>query len=168
MNRLSFIVAFLGIALGNACGDDESNTSSPVVRSQTVMLGIQAFGFSSGGRCHPEGFGEWTVSLDSVGEFPIGHDVCGVLTSFDPALSELDNAQLWELFEAARVHELASSTRLGVPDEVRYTFVTRNDAEERLVGIWASDALQDQGLARLVNRIGAMIETYTGETPVLE
>jgi hypothetical protein len=83
-------------------------------------------------------------------------------------LSEQDNSDLWQRIRAVHLEEMSSSQRAGVPDEVQYTFRLQEEAAVYEVSIWINDARQDDQIVTLVDQIGALIEKYTGEMPVLK
>ena len=156
--RTTFLtICLIVIALGTSC------TSQPPLSEN------RGFEFSSGGAHHPQGFGEWRVRLDAAGVFSITHNVrdevkdCGAFT-----LTERENSELWELVRAANIESLESSQRLGVPDEVKYIFVLRDETQAHSVGIWVNDARRNDEIVALVDRIATLIEVYTKQKPVLQ
>jgi hypothetical protein len=145
------------IALGMSC------TSQP--RSSENLV----FEFSSGGAHHPAGFGEWRVRLDGAGVFSITHNVRDEVEDYGTfTLTERENSELWELVRAADIESLESSQRPGVPDEVKYTFVLRDETQSHLVEIWVNDARKNDEIVALVDRIATLIEAYAKQEPVLQ
>lgn len=144
------------IAIGPGC-------ASPFRSSQD-----RAFEFSSGGADHPQGFGEWRVSVDAGGTASIAHDVRGEVEEFGPfELAKRDNSRLWELIDAAGILDLESSERQGVPDEVRYTFVLTDATGTHEAQIWVNDARESAEITALVDGIAVLIEAHTHQKPVL-
>jgi hypothetical protein len=129
----------------------------------------RAFEFSSGGAHHPGGFGEWRVRLDAAGAFSITHSVRDEMKDYGTfTLTDRENSELWELIQIADIRNIASSQRPGVPDEVRYTFVLRDEIQAHSVEIWVSDARKNDKIVALVDRMATLIEAYTKQQPVLQ
>lgn len=136
---------------------------------QSASLGDQAFQFSSGGAYHFEGYGEWRLRLEADGALSIEHDVRGEVKDYGFfTLSDRENQELWELIQTAGIENLESSQRPGMPDEVRYTFTLNNGTQAHTAEIWIDDARQNELLVALVDRLGALIRSYTGQEPVLK
>lgn len=155
--RTTFLpICLVVIALGTSC------TSQPSLSEN------RGFEFSSGGAHHPQGFGEWRVRLDAAGVFSITHKARDEIKDYGAfTLTERESSELWELVQAADIEGLESSQRPGVPDEVKYTFALGDETRAHLVEVWINDALQNDEIVALVDRIATLIEAYTGQTPVL-
>jgi hypothetical protein len=126
------------------------------------------FEFSSGGAHHPQGFGEWRVSLDAAGVFSITHNVRDEIEDYGAfTLTERENSESWGLVRAADIESLESSQRPGVPDEIKYTFALRDETQAHSVEIWINDARENDEIVALVDRIATLIEVYTGQKPIL-
>lgn len=129
----------------------------------------RVFEFSSGGAHHPQGFGEWRVSLDATGAFSITHNIRDEVKDYGTfTLTERENTELWELVQAANIEGLESSQRPGVPDEVKYTFALRDGTQAHSVEIWINDARENDKIIALVDHIATLIEAYTGQKPILK
>jgi hypothetical protein len=129
----------------------------------------QVLEFSSGGAHHPEGFGEWRVRLDTAGAFSITHNVRDEMKDYGAfTLTDRENSELWELIRIADVKNIESSERPGVPDEVKYTFVLRDEIQAHSVEIWVNDARKNDKIVALVDRIATLIEAYTQQKTVLQ
>ncbi len=127
----------------------------------------QAFEFSSGGAYHIEGFGEWTVTVDTQGALSVTHNVRGEVVDYGSVLlAGQENSDLWKLIRAIEVESRESSDRLGVPEEVQYSFVLRDNGLTHSVSLWADDARESEGVVALVERLEVLIEKVTGEQPV--
>ena len=127
----------------------------------------QAFEFSSGGAYHIEGFGEWTVTVDTQGALSVTHNVRGEVVDYGSVLlAGQENSDLWKLIRAIEVESRESSDRLGVPEEVQYSFVLRDNGLTHSVSLWADDARESEGVVALVERMEVLIEKVTGEQPV--
>ena len=137
--------------------------------SQPPLSENRVFEFSSGGEYHPEGFGEWRLRLDAAGALSITHNVRDEVKDYGAfTVTEKENSELWELIQAANIESLGSSQRPGVPDEVKYTFVLRDETQAHSVEIWINDARENDKIVALVDRIATLIEAYTGQKPVLQ
>jgi hypothetical protein len=127
------------------------------------------FEFSSGGAHHPKGFGEWQVKLNAVGVFSITHSIQDEVKDYGAfTLTERENSELWELIRAADIESLESSHRPGFPDEVKYTFVLRDETQVHSVEIWINDACKNAEIVALVDGITTLIEAYSRQKPVLQ
>ncbi|NOY98099.1 MAG: hypothetical protein GXP40_02705 [Chloroflexi bacterium] len=136
--------------------------------AQTSPAVPQAFEFSSGGAYHFEGFGEWQISLDRQGELNIAHNVRGDVTNYGVfPLSEAETAHIWAQIEAADLRNLKPARETGLPDEVQYIFVLKDGDTTQEVKVWVGEAQQIPEIAALVESIGALIEKYTQQKPVL-
>jgi len=129
----------------------------------------ERFGFSSGGADHISGYGEWQIVLDREGLFGIVHKVGEDVRDLGGfPLSEAEAAEIWALVEDADLEALPElPNREGLPDEVQYTFVLDYGDGVQMRLVWANDARDNEALMQLVNGIGELIESYTGEQPVL-
>ncbi len=125
---------------------------------------MRRFKFSSGGAYHPEGIGEWRVTLEADGTFEPTHQLGDVIHEYGPfTLSEAENQELWALIASADFASLPETfTRLGIPDETAYTFVVDGRHTATTVEIWTADAQQNPALLALTNQIFQLIEAYTG------
>ena len=158
MRTISLLPIFLTVIVLGACCTPQPRLSEN-----------QMFEFSSGGAHHPQGFGEWRVRLDAAGVFSIAHNVRDEVKDYGAfTLTEGENSELWELIRAANIESLESSQRPGVPDEVKYTFVLRDEARAHSMEIWINDARENDEIIALVDRIATLIEAYTKLKPVLQ
>ncbi len=125
---------------------------------------MQQFEFSSGGAYHPEGMGEWRVTLETDGTFEPTHQLGDVIHEYGPfTLSEAENQELWALIASADFASLPETfTRLGIPDETAYTFVVDGRHTTTTVEMWTADAQENPALLALTNQIFLLIEAYTG------
>jgi len=127
----------------------------------------QAFEFSSGGAYHIEGYGEWTVTVDTQGAFSVTHNVRGEVADYGSfSLAGQENSDLWKLIRAIEIESMESSDRLGVPEEVQYSLVLRDNGLTHSVSVWADDARESEGVVALVEQLAVLIEKVTGERPV--
>jgi hypothetical protein len=135
---------------------------------QSDIPAEREFQFSSGGSYHIEGYCEWTIKLDSDGNLAVTHNVQDGVTDFGSfALSAEENDTLWGLVDALGINELESSKRPGMPDEVQHTLALMENGSRHEVQIWIGEAREIEALVKLVTQIGNLIETYTGQQPVL-
>ena len=108
------------------------------------------------------------MSLDAGGAFSIAHNVRGEVEEYGSfELTERENSDLWELIRAVGIKDLESSERPGVPDEVRYTFVLRDETQAYEVEIWINDARENEEITALVDSVAVLIEAYTQQKPVI-
>lgn len=128
------------------------------------MSQYQYFRFSTGAAHHPEGMGEWQISLDIGGTFTVRHIVFDETTKYGPyPLSETENQELWRLIAAANIEELPRTfTRPGIPDETAHSFSLHSVDDVYLVDMWVDDAEQYPALLTLVEQLLTLIEVHTG------
>jgi len=125
------------------------------------------FGFSTGGAYHFEGFGAWSVKVAADGKVSIAHDVRGKVKDYGSfQLKEGETKALWALISRAGVGRLASSTRPGVPDEVKWSFTSRDGEKTHAVQIWENDARKAPELRILAAQLGVLVARLTGQKPV--
>lgn len=124
--------------------------------------------FSSGGRYHPSGYGEWQVRLYGDGSVVATHAVGDGTEStdvFTPTNSE--TRKLFSLFCAVDIKRLKSSSRPGVPDEVSYTFRLKDGSGGYSRSVWIGDARENPAIGNLVGYIELLVEKYTGKKPIM-
>ncbi len=133
-----------------------------------AAYGESVFAFDSGGGDRPDGYGAWLVTVNTAGNFAVGHVVRGV--SYDCgtyALTQEENRELWEMVDKAGFGTMPWSSRPGEPDEVKYTFKVAVDGSKIGVELWKGDALKDKRVAAIVDYIATLIAAYTQTKPVL-
>ena len=158
---LSIILLSLTVVvIVSGCANQTAQTPTPA-----ASINHQTFQFSSGGAHHPEGFGEWQVQLNAAETFSVTHNVAGQITAYGPfTLTPAENQKLWQRIDAAQITRLSQELqRVGVPDEVAYTF----SLADYSAVIWINDARKDTALMALVDYIKTLIKTYTGENAVV-
>ncbi len=130
----------------------------------------QVFEFSSGGVYHFEGYGEWQIKVDAGGNLSVSHNVQGEIKEYGTfLLTEPENSELWQLIRAMGLETMSPPQRAGMPDEAQYSFSLEDEnGRVQSVEIWINDARQNDRVVALVDRIGLLIEQYTGQTPVLK
>ena len=147
----------------------KSTDTSTKKSGEASATGAQhVFEYSSGGASHPEGFGEWRVRLTSGGLFTVTHvlgERATVLGTFFLTKAETD--RLWQLITDAGIGSEESSTRAGVPDEVKHAFTLRGKDADKSVSVWANDLDKHESLAAVRDEIKQLIKAYTGKKPVL-
>lgn len=127
----------------------------------------RSFKFSSGGAYHPQGFGEWHVTLDAEGALSLFHTIQDQDTDYGTRhLAEAAAAEVWRLLRAA-LDGLESSTRMGIPGEAQYTLDLRDEPSSRTIRLWLGDARQNAPVMALVERFGQLIQAHTEKTPIL-
>lgn len=128
------------------------------------MSQYEYFSFSTSEAHHPEGMGEWQISLDIDGTFTVDHIVFDERTKYGPfTLSETENQELWRLIAAANIEELPRRfTRPGIPDETAYSFSLHSVDDVYLVDMWVDDAEAYPALLTLLEQLFMLSEVYTG------
>ena len=128
----------------------------------------QTFEFSSGGAYHVEGYGEWVIRADTEGTFSVTHNIRGEVTDYGSfLLAEQESVELWRLIRGIAIEKLHSSDRLGLPDEIEYRFILRDNGQAYSVSLWVDDARENRRIVALVEQLAVLIERHTGEEPVL-
>lgn len=123
------------------------------------------FTFSTSNEYHPSGLGAWHFALNENGQITAAWHRFGKATPFGPFfLSGEENARVWGLIEEVNFPMLSSSSRMGFPDEVTYTFTLQTPAQTHTVSLWAGDV---KHLQTLVVAIHNLIEHQTGYNPHL-
>lgn len=123
------------------------------------------FTFATSNASHPSGLGAWHITLDEDGQMSATWHRLGQATLFGPfSLSREDNARVWGLIEQANFPALAPPARMGLPDEVTYTFIVQTPAQTHTVSLWAGDV---NSLQPLVATIHHLLEDHTGQNPHL-
>jgi len=126
-----------------------------------------SFTFSTGGRYHFEGFGEWVVTLTDTGVMSVTHWVRDTKKrSWLYTLNERELADLKALVRRAESSGLKSSTRPGVPDSVKWTVSFKGKDGLTTYRIWEKDARKKAELRQLAARLGTLVRTYTKQQPV--
>ena len=139
------------------------------ITSNTLTLTVEqpSFTFSTGGRYHIEGFGEWVVSLTDTGVMSVTHSVRDTEKRYGPyTLNQRERADLSALIQRAESSGLESSTRPAVPDSVKWTVSFKRDEETATYRIWEQDANKKRELRDLAARLGSLVRTYTKQRPV--
>jgi len=128
----------------------------------------QTFEFFSGGAYHVEGYGEWAIRADTEGVFSATHNIRGEVANYGSfLLADQESLELWTLIRGIAVEELDSSDRLGLPDEIAYRFILRDNGQVYSVSLWVNDARENERIVALVEQLSVLIEKHTGEKPVL-
>ncbi len=123
------------------------------------------FDFSFGGAYHPDGMGEWRVSLRSSGRFSVSHQIGDVTDSYGPVtLTRSENKAVWAAILAADTPGLPPTfQRPGIPDETAYTFSLYDGDNTHRAEMWVDDAQQYEGVPPLVELIGKLVAAHTGK-----
>ncbi|MDX1520697.1 MAG: hypothetical protein R3264_03640 [Anaerolineae bacterium] len=127
------------------------------------------FLFAGGGADLLAGYRAWEVQLDTHGNFSVAKNVRGDTEEFGPyVLTAAENRAMWDLIEEIRFDRLASSSRPGIPDEVKYVFKLHGEVGSPLIELWAGEARQNVQLSKLIDQIRSLIEKYTGKRAILD
>jgi hypothetical protein len=130
--------------------------------------GLDYVRFTSGGAWHPGGYGAWTVKVAGSGAMSVRHQVGETVTDKGEfRLTDEEMGRISALVAALDVAHLESSTRPGLPDEVRYDFAVKDDTGVYVRWLWIGDARESEAVMNLVDYLSALIEKYTGERPVM-
>jgi hypothetical protein len=133
----------------------------------TLTVGQPSFTFSTGGRHHFEGYGEWVVMLTEDGVMSVTHWVRDTKKRYGPyTLSERERADLKTFVRRAESSGLESSTRPAVPDSVKWTVSFKGKDGSTTYRIWEQDAKKRPELRQLAARLGTLVRTYTKQQPV--
>lgn len=137
--------------------------------AQGNVAANREFYFSSGGAYHFQGYGEWTVTLNQSGSASITHTVQGNITDYETfTLSAEENSTLWRLIDAAKVGDIQSPERFGLPDEVQQTLALTENGSRHEVQVWIGEVQSNENLIKLVDQIEVLIQVYTGQQAVLK
>ena len=130
------------------------------------MSKYQYFNFSAGGAYHPEGFGEWRISLNTTGALTIRHQVGDETTDYGiVTLTDEENQTIWGLIAAANIEAMPKTfQRPGIPDETAYSFSLHTPDQIYMTETWVDDAKQDPNLQALVDQLLQLIDQYTATT----
>ncbi|MBN1881471.1 MAG: hypothetical protein JW885_04795 [Deltaproteobacteria bacterium] len=124
--------------------------------------------FDSGGAYHIQGLGAWRALLTGDGVLSISHETAGDVVDYgDFTLTNDEAARLWDAVTALDIPSMSPEDRPGVPDEVRYTFILEDGENTHDVSVWINDARDMPGMDEFLTLLSDLIETYTGEKPVL-
>ena len=126
---------------------------------------MASFTFSCDKEYHPSGLGAWKVTLSDNGVIMMFLDRADHETSFGPfQLTKEENEVVWGLIKKMQIPALASSTRMGIPDEIIYTFTIHFDEELHSTWMWMEDVRKIASVHGLVTEIDRLIKQYTGQT----
>jgi len=172
LNKNTRIIAFLMILVffltcQILAGDKKKKGNTSKEKSEEKT--IRTLEFSSGGSRHPSGHGEWIIKLESDGKMTVSHRVGSRQKNYDPfKLTEEENEKIWKIIDSVNVKKLESSTRDGVPDEVKYTFTLINGDNKYKKSIWINDARKNKVIVDLVESFTRLIEKYIERKPVMK
>jgi hypothetical protein len=124
------------------------------------------FTFSTGGRNHFEGHGEWLVTLTDTDALLVEHLVRDKERYGPYTVSEIDRRKLEAFIERAKASGLKSSTRAAVPDSVKWTISFKPGDESETYQIWSQDAEKNDELLQLAAQLGKFVEVHTQKKPV--
>lgn len=139
------------------------------ITSNTLPLTVElpSFSFSTGGRYHIEGYGEWVVTLTDTGVMSVTHCVRDTEKRYGPyTLNQRERADLNALVQRAESSGLESSTRTAVPDSVKWTVSFKRTDASKTYRIWEQDARRKLELRQLAARLGTLVRTHTKQRPV--
>jgi len=166
--RAAALVVVAAVLTGNGVtGWQAMAEDAPKPRKTTEQSQAPSFTFSTGGRYHFEGFGEWVVTLTNADVMSVTHWVRDTKKQYGPyALNERELAGLKALVQRAESSGLESSTRPAVPDSVKWAVSFKGAGGPTTYRIWEKDARKKPELRELAARLGALVRTYTKQQPV--
>ncbi|MGD8720063.1 MAG: hypothetical protein PVH29_14740 [Candidatus Zixiibacteriota bacterium] len=161
------------LCLGAACavaadiGDPVNPNEEFETLSELCRGPGRTFDFWAGTPGDPAGRDTWWVVFDDAGCFAVGHDLGWNVVAHGPYYLTADEAdRLWELVDATEVVAVGFPARPGLPTELRYRFVVREDGAADFA-IWGYEALGDDRLLAVVDYVEAVIKDYLGAEAVL-
>ena len=136
--------------------------------SQEEGAGGVLFEFFSGGACHPQGFGEWRITVDQRGSLSVAHDVRGRVTDHGTfALSDEEDEVPRHLIRPVRIEEMMSCDRPGIPDEVQHTFILSDGGDAYTGKLWVGGCARERcGRGTRGSHCGVDRDACGGETAV--
>ncbi|MCD4783416.1 MAG: hypothetical protein K8T10_06260 [Candidatus Eremiobacteraeota bacterium] len=166
--RIAFLLILVFLLTAQIlAGDKKKPADNPGDKTQETK--IRMFEFSSGGRYHPSGYGEWIVKLESDGEMSVSHKMRGRKKNYKSfKLTEEENEKIWKTVDSINVKKLKSSTRPGVPDEVKYTFTLSDGDRKYKKSIWINDAREKNDVMTLVDSLAGLIKKHLKRKPVMK
>lgn len=129
------LIGALTIVL-SGCGTQNSSIDAAY---ETVALD---FTFSTGGRYHSTGYGEWIVSGSAEGPIMFEHYLPETKRTYGPfGLEEKELSTLLSMLRGVLSLELESSTRTAEPGSVMWVLAIEFPESEQKIEIWEQDAL---------------------------
>lgn len=139
------------------------------ITSNTLSLTVEqpSFTFSTGGRYHIEGYGEWVVTLSDSGVMSVTHCVRDTVKRYGPyTLKSRERADLDALTQRAESAGLESSTRAAEPGSVKWSVSFQGEDGSTTYRIWEQDAMKKPELQQLATQLGTLVRAYTKQRPV--
>jgi hypothetical protein len=125
----------------------------------------ESFTFSIGNEYHPSGWGAWKMELDNQGRMRAIWHHLGSETRFGPfQLEHEEYLPVWNLIHRMDLTRISSSERMGIPDEVMYTFTLLGDNTQHQVWMWQGDILNFPAVRAIVAEMNLLIQKYTGQS----
>ena len=124
-----------------------------------------SFSLSTGNEYHPSGLGAWKVDLDEQGVMLASWHQLGQETRFGPFQLEKEaNEQIWELISHMNLPNISSSERMGIPDEVMYTFTLDANDVHYHAWMWQGEIENSPPVRAVVAAINRWVTTHTGQS----
>ena len=120
------------------------------------------FQFFSGGAYHPKSFGAWSITLND-NSVSFSRQIQNNTTDFGTYNLTKSETKIWQLIKNANFESLNSSTRVGVPDEAKLSFML----SDKRLEIWVNDAREDKNLMAVIDFFSKLVKKYTKETLAL-
>jgi hypothetical protein len=125
---------------------------------------MSVFSFTFGSEYHPSGLGAWQVTVDKSGMLTATHRKIGEEIDFGPFHLPMDeNDHIWALILNLNITSYPPGFRMGVPDEVMYTFKLETDNHTQTAWMWAGDGRKIPVVLAVVVEMDRLIEQYTGQ-----
>ncbi len=103
------------------------------------------------------------MRLEEEGHLSATRRRMGEVIQFGPfLLKREENARVWGLIERVHISSLASSTSMGRPDEVMYTFTLQTDSSSHTAELWQGDVQTLPQVREVVVELKGLIEKHTG------
>lgn len=166
--NLILLIIFNMWAFNIRCCYDSDQERVSLSQQQRITEN-QVFEFSSGDPYHFEGLGEWKVKIDSKNLLNVRHNVRGEIKNYGPfSLTETEASTIWNLIYAADLRNLEASKRPGLPDEITYTFVMRDENKTDSLKVWMNDIGENDQIENLIKYISTIIHKYVNENIILK
>ncbi|WP_428386261.1 hypothetical protein [Mucisphaera sp.] len=124
---------------------------------------VEQFTFDTGGAANLEGLGAWRVDLTRGGAFKLRHTMNGETTDYDfGSLTDDQASNLWAVVDRLPFNKLSKGAGTATGGEPTYFFGWTVDGKAQTAEIPTVEALQNQGVAAMVNVLEPLIAAETG------
>ncbi|HJZ86762.1 MAG TPA: hypothetical protein VKN99_16405 [Polyangia bacterium] len=127
----------------------------------------RTFELATDGADHLRSQGEWSLRFTG-GTLAITHNLHGQVRDYGSfALTGTEISDLWRRVDGAHIERMTSTARPPAPDEVRYSVSLASKTHAHRAEIRLDDMSRDPNFIGLLDGLGALIDKYTGEAPIL-